>query len=212
MTKDERNTRMSMKTATRVEVLLAFGFGAILLIAMLIVVLKGEQLDDQEFFVVRLVLALSAAAVAAIIPGFLQLTYKNTIRTGGAISIFVLVYYVNPPSPPEVEIGQNEHSVAHKGWLGDLENFLVEHVSLDLFQLKLAPGVKDELRNFYVEHPIKGSTWAELFKKLCMRYDCLKCTPRSDRIVNSVTIDLNVSPLRVLFESREMDRPPLTCP
>ena len=56
-------------------------------------------------FVFRVVLALAAGALGAIIPGFLNVQYKGLWRAGGAVALFVLVYSVNPPSlitePPQ---------------------------------------------------------------------------------------------------------------
>ena len=57
----------------------------------------------QGFFLIRVILAMFAAAFAAVaIPGFLEVTFKIgksvAIRATGAIAVFVVVYLVNPPN------------------------------------------------------------------------------------------------------------------
>ena len=49
------------------------------------------------WFLFRVVLALAAAGIAAIIPGLIVVNVSKVIRTGGAIAVFVLVYWFNPP-------------------------------------------------------------------------------------------------------------------
>jgi uncharacterized membrane protein len=75
--------------------------GAIFLLALLIIALVIPQPSDFQVFVFRLILALAAAAIGAILPGFLEVsgTVKNiTLRAGGAIGLFVIVYLLNPPA------------------------------------------------------------------------------------------------------------------
>jgi hypothetical protein len=54
-----------------------------------------------QFFVFRTVLALAAAAFGAAVPGLLRvditLSRKVTIQATGALAIFVVVYFLNPP-------------------------------------------------------------------------------------------------------------------
>jgi hypothetical protein len=41
-------------------------------------------------------LALAAAGVAALIPGFIDVKYKGLIRAGGALAVFVVVFFLPP--------------------------------------------------------------------------------------------------------------------
>lgn len=64
-----------------------------------IVVFK-EGLDNYQQFYLRIFIGLSGAGIAAIIPGFLEIDLRwlrNTIRAGGAIAVFVIIYSKNPP-------------------------------------------------------------------------------------------------------------------
>lgn len=58
---------------------------------------------DQGFFIIRVILAIFAAAFAAVaIPGFLETNFhigkSVTIRATGAIGVFVIIYLLNPPN------------------------------------------------------------------------------------------------------------------
>src|SRR5271169_790396 len=75
-------------------------FGAILLVIAFFV----PSPTEFQVFVFRVVLALVAAAIAALVPGFLNVqnriqspVYRSTIRAGGAVAVFVIVYLWNPP-------------------------------------------------------------------------------------------------------------------
>jgi hypothetical protein len=49
-----------------------------------------------QYTVFRIVLALAAAGVGALVPGFLEIRYKSMIRAGGALAMFVIIYFVSP--------------------------------------------------------------------------------------------------------------------
>ena len=76
--------------------LIAFLLMAI--ISIVAAVFIPDQNAVQQFYF-RVVVAISMAGISAIIPGFLHIELswlKNSIRAGGAIAIFVLIYAVNP--------------------------------------------------------------------------------------------------------------------
>ncbi|MGQ0505218.1 MAG: hypothetical protein ACT4TC_07835 [Myxococcaceae bacterium] len=59
-----------------------------------------QRPSDIQYFVMRVVLALGAAGAAAVIPGLLRVELSRGIRAGGALAVFVVIYFANPPSPP----------------------------------------------------------------------------------------------------------------
>jgi hypothetical protein len=77
------------------ETLLAFAFGVICV--LLLLVLQPKEGQETTF---RIVMALAAAGIAAVIPGMLNITAKSgtrfTIRAAGAMAVFVIVYLINP--------------------------------------------------------------------------------------------------------------------
>jgi hypothetical protein len=64
---------------------------------MLTIALAVPDPTPTQWFVFRLVLALAAAGIGAVIPGLIVVQVAKLIRAGGAIALFVIVYYLNPP-------------------------------------------------------------------------------------------------------------------
>jgi anti-sigma-K factor RskA len=84
------------------EKIIAAAAGFAFLVTILIIVLVIPQPTEPQIFVFRLILAIAAAAFAgALIPGLLEVQGKFkrlTVRAGGAIAVFVIVYLMNPPA------------------------------------------------------------------------------------------------------------------
>jgi tetratricopeptide (TPR) repeat protein len=78
--------------------LLAFAFGFLFVVILLIFALVVPDPSDWQIFVCRVVLALAAAGVAAVIPGMLNLKLGNWLTAGGAVAVFVIVFFLNPPA------------------------------------------------------------------------------------------------------------------
>ena len=82
------------------NVILAFIFGVIFVTALLLFVLFVPNPTPPQFEVIRIVLALAAGGVAAMIPGLLKLQLGGganlTVRAGGALAVFAIVYFYSP--------------------------------------------------------------------------------------------------------------------
>lgn len=75
-------------------------FGVLFVTVLLVIAIFIPRPTPFQFFIFRVVLALAAAGVAAIIPGFFRIesrTNETFIRAGGALAVFVLIYLLNPP-------------------------------------------------------------------------------------------------------------------
>jgi len=80
---------------------IAATLAALVIIALAVFLLiRNEKIaDPQLFFVLRVVLSLSAATLGATIPGFLELGWSGrgaAIRAGGALALFVLTFLYTP--------------------------------------------------------------------------------------------------------------------
>jgi VIT1/CCC1 family predicted Fe2+/Mn2+ transporter len=92
------------------EKIAIFVFGVVFLVVLLGIAIFVPNPTEFQLFVFRVVLALVSAAIAALVPGFLNIesqVYRSSIRAGGAIAVFVIVYLVNPPKlinpgPPRI--------------------------------------------------------------------------------------------------------------
>ena len=79
------------------EKLVSFAFGIMFIGVLLSITFLIPSPTDTQWFVFRVVLALAAAGIAAIIPGLIVVNVSKVVRAGGAIALFVLVYWFNPP-------------------------------------------------------------------------------------------------------------------
>ncbi len=75
--------------------ILAFVFGVVFTGVLLLIAYKDRHPTDTARQIYRVVLALDAAGIGAVIPGMISLN-QPVIRAGGAISLFVIVYWFNP--------------------------------------------------------------------------------------------------------------------
>jgi len=74
----------------------AYIFGLVFIVALLVLAVAFPRLTPFQYTVFRVVLALAAAGVAAMIPGFLEVRVATWLRAGGALAVFAVVYFYNP--------------------------------------------------------------------------------------------------------------------
>lgn len=78
------------------EKLIAVCFGAAFLVAILAMAVFFPSPTAFQYTVFRIVLAIAAAGFAAMIPGFLEVTVNNYVRAGGALAVFVIIFFFSP--------------------------------------------------------------------------------------------------------------------
>ena len=84
-------------------------------LAIFLLVRNQPIADPKLFFVMRVVLSFSAAALGATIPGFLDIRWSGSglaIRAGGALALFVLTFVYTPDlvtgqGSPGIQINQS---------------------------------------------------------------------------------------------------------
>ena len=80
------------------EKVLAFIFGVVFVSVMLTVAVFIPNPTPFQQWLFRVVLALAAAGVGAVVPGMINVEWKDPkIRAAGAFALFVIVYLLNPP-------------------------------------------------------------------------------------------------------------------
>jgi hypothetical protein len=70
--------------------------GIVFVLLILFLVLQYPCPTKIQANVFQIVLAISAGACAAVIPGFFNFKYQSLVKAGGGLGIFALVYLVNP--------------------------------------------------------------------------------------------------------------------
>jgi hypothetical protein len=78
------------------EKLLAYGFGVTFVVTMLVLAILYPTPSAFQYNVFKTVLAIAAAGVASMIPGFLSVQIASWIRAGGALGVFAVVFFYNP--------------------------------------------------------------------------------------------------------------------
>jgi hypothetical protein len=97
-----------------VEQLLSFAFGVVFILIMLALAVAIPEVEEQRAkrmeLAFRIVMALAAAGIGAMIPGLLNVDMKASnrlqIRAAGALAVFVIVFLLNPPR--WITRGENE--------------------------------------------------------------------------------------------------------
>ena len=78
------------------EKILAFVFGVVFVVVLLYAAFAVPNPTAFQYTVFRIVLALAAAGVAAMFSGFLNVEVSNRVKAGGALAVFVVVYFLAP--------------------------------------------------------------------------------------------------------------------
>ncbi|MFT4012762.1 MAG: hypothetical protein QM682_05035 [Paracoccus sp. (in: a-proteobacteria)] len=81
------------------ERIAVFISGLVMIGALIWIAIIVPNPTDFQYTVFRIVLGISGAALAALIPGFIDLRYKNVIRAGGAMAVLVIIYFFPVASP-----------------------------------------------------------------------------------------------------------------
>jgi len=82
----------------KLQQILAFIFGVTFVVVLLVLAVAIPDPTSFQYTVFRVILALASSGIAVMIPGFLQVTVSNWLRAGGALGVFVVVYFFNPAS------------------------------------------------------------------------------------------------------------------
>lgn len=82
------------------QIAIAFTFGVLFVIVLLVLAIVFPKPTSFQYSVFRIVLSIAAAGVAAMIPGFINIELESTVglivRAGGALAVFVIVFFFNP--------------------------------------------------------------------------------------------------------------------
>jgi len=78
--------------------IVAVVIGVILLLLVLSLVFWRRYLTTAEYTFTRISMALAVSCVAVILTGFLTIEIKDFLQAGGALAVFVIVYFHAPAS------------------------------------------------------------------------------------------------------------------
>lgn len=78
------------------ERIAVFVFGVVFVFGLLALAIAFPKPTAFQYTVFRIVLALAASGVAAFLPGFVEVDVNRWLRAGGAIAVFVIIYFFSP--------------------------------------------------------------------------------------------------------------------
>ena len=90
------NTKIENRSTKKNEISYSIAIGCFFTTVVLILITIFPCPSSSQYLFFRIVISISIAGIAAAIPGFFRIQYKNIIRAGGALGVFVLVYFYNP--------------------------------------------------------------------------------------------------------------------
>jgi hypothetical protein len=96
----EARADMTTTSPSRLEKFIGIVAGIVFLVVLLVIAIAMPHPTEFQILVFRIVLSLAAAGFAATIPGFLHVATDRrglAIRAGGALAVFVIVFFFNPP-------------------------------------------------------------------------------------------------------------------
>lgn len=103
---------MKIPQHTKQIIVLAFGF--ILICVVLGLSFARKSLTDQQFELLRIVLALAGSAFAVPITGFLNVKIKSSkstlVQAGGALAVFTVIYFVPVALSERDQKGISQHT------------------------------------------------------------------------------------------------------
>lgn len=78
------------------EKIVAVLFGTAFLITLLVIAIMFPQPTTFQYTIFRAILALAAAGFVSMTPGFIEVVLGKWLRAGGALGVFVVVYFFSP--------------------------------------------------------------------------------------------------------------------
>lgn len=148
-----------MRKATERQ--LAFAFGTVFVVVLILLAVLFPHPSPFQYMVFRVVLALATAGVAVNFPGFLEVRVPNWIKAGGALAVFVVVFFYNPAAL----VADPEPAP-----LGDFEVYSLDR-KLDLARWQFVPELNKEDR-------LSAAFWSDTYKVRRLRPTARQFTVR----------------------------------
>ena len=138
-------------TSQNAECMLAFIFGVVFVVVMLAIALFVPNPTPTQWFTFRVVLALAAAGVGAMLPGLISVNAGTYVKAGGALALFVLVFWFNPAKLVTNSQTDPKLHLAIPSW--------ANHTRLTLHWWSREPKLRErQFRTRYPKIPTKGHT------------------------------------------------------
>jgi hypothetical protein len=88
--------RLEDITNSRIQLYLSYATGIVFVLILLYLAIGVTEPTNWQYTLFRTILSLGAAGIAALLPGDIEIKYKNLLRATGALAVFLFVYKINP--------------------------------------------------------------------------------------------------------------------
>ncbi len=109
------NQNENQKNGNSKHLPIGVGIGLLLIVISLTFFIK--HLTGEQFLFLRMILPIALAAIAVIIPGYIEIAYKGLVRIFGPIAIFAVTYFYNPvgiePFEYTIQIQKNSSKISN---------------------------------------------------------------------------------------------------
>ena len=140
----------------RIDRIAVFSFGVGILVLVIVLAVFFPEPTSFQYLVFRSAMALAAAGIAVYLPGSIHVNYGKSIRAGGAIAIFVLIWLFNPASliskPQHDSAGANVEQVISGIVVDQITNEGIGHASIALAG-RTETYVTEDTGNFRIDLP-----------------------------------------------------------
>lgn len=103
----------------KLQTILSFVFGVVFVVVLLVIAFLQPEPSSFQYSVFRTVLALAGAGAVAVFPGFIEVALGNWLRAGGALAVFVVLYFWNPALLTSEPVTSKGPNTAVQGTLRD---------------------------------------------------------------------------------------------
>jgi len=172
-----------------VERFLAFGFGIIFVVVLLILAIKFPNPTPFQYTVFRIVLALAAGGVAGMIPGFLTIEISKWLRAGGALAVFVIVYFYSPAGLTGVKVKTDQDIEIEKPIVRVYDRERQSIAVLDLVPIVHAqsPGPPPNLNVTHTDQLLNPEIWNKHYQTLTIDGVRAQIPDRATLVANEIT-------------------------
>lgn len=149
------------------EKIVAVVFGIIFICVLLAIAIFIPRPTEFQIFVFRVVLALAAAGMGAVIPGLIHVQAGPFVRAGGAIALFVVVFWFNPPRLLASNDPLDESLTVHIPEQTTLKSEITVIIAIDHSAPRFQPSCPDVfLQTFLREGDLRARTPESLIAQL----------------------------------------------
>lgn len=105
---------------------LAYAFGVVFIASVMLLATLFPEPTHFQYLVFRVVLALSAAGVATVLTGFIEIEVSKRLKAGGALAVFAILFFYNPAALVTIPPDSRSVAIPEGAKFGQVVKIIVE--------------------------------------------------------------------------------------